>query len=393
MVEMGHVIRQVTCGGLHTAVVTEEGKVFTWGDGRRGELGHIHDPSLKQTPRMVEMLDHVFVTSVACGGSHTVAITDSGQLYSWGWSRYGQTGHGERANVKFPKRIDHPLVKDIVQVACGSKHTMAITRSGTVIAFGANRHGQCGLSDFEDRLEPNRIESLRDTPISYVSCGAIHSCLVTTTGDVYICGFGEYFIPDESQHFFPEPRRVQLPEAIRSISCGQAHNLALSVNNNVYAFGSGEFGSLGYGVKANSATPRLVLDTKNIRQVAAGRYHSFALTDSGILYSWGCGENGQLLNNSRSRTEIKLIFKFQSPTNLVSLLFCLFFLPLSPCCRSIGSQLRRECAPSDGCDSNSWYGRRSSCVWRTSHRHIDIGAMDETVGRRARVATRGEGRT
>lgn len=90
MVEMNNVIRQVTCGGLHTAVVTEEGKVYTFGDGRRGELGHIHDPSLKQTPRPVEMLDHVFITSVACGGSHTIAIADSGFLYSWGYARFGQ---------------------------------------------------------------------------------------------------------------------------------------------------------------------------------------------------------------------------------------------------------------------------------------------------------------
>ena len=51
MIEMDVVIRQVTCGGLHTAVVTESGDVYTWGDGRKGELGHIHDPSLKQTPR------------------------------------------------------------------------------------------------------------------------------------------------------------------------------------------------------------------------------------------------------------------------------------------------------------------------------------------------------
>lgn len=218
----------------------------------------------------------------------------------------GQLGLGDRSNQKFPKKIDHPLAREIVAVAAGNKHTMAVTRSGVAMAFGANRHGQCGLGDFEDRLSPEVIAgfakpgvSKRDeyeAPITMaaVSCGAIHSCLVSTTGDVYITGFGEYFTANESQHFFPQPLMVELPEPIRSVSCGQAHNLCLSVNGNVWAFGSGEYGQLGFGIKGNSSTPRLALDTRNIKQVSAGRYHSFALTDSGILYSWGCGENGQV---------------------------------------------------------------------------------------------------
>lgn len=290
LVELGVVVRQVACGGLHTAVVTEDGRVLTFGDGRRGELGHVHDPSLKQTPRPVEMLDHVFVTAVACGGSHTVALTDTGALYSFGFAKFGQLGHGERSNAKFPKRIEHPLVRDIAAVACGSKHTVAVTRGGLAIAFGANRHGQCCLGDFEDRLEPEAVRSLAATPITGVACGAIHTVLVGAAGELYIAGFGEHFVPDaDAQHFFCEPRRIDLPEPVRSVAAGQAHNLALTQDGNVYSFGTGDYGQLGSGVSGNSAVPRLVLDTRNIRQVAAGRYHSFALTDRGILYSWGCG--------------------------------------------------------------------------------------------------------
>lgn len=78
-VDLNVVIRQVACGGVHTAVVTETGQVYTWGDGKNGELGHHHDPNLKQTPRLVENLNGVFVTYVACGGGHTVVLTDAGK--------------------------------------------------------------------------------------------------------------------------------------------------------------------------------------------------------------------------------------------------------------------------------------------------------------------------
>ena len=322
-------IRGVSCGGLHTAMVTEDGRLYTWGDGRKGELGHNHDPTSKQTPRIVESLEHVFVAAVSCGGSHTLALTDNGALYSFGLSRNGQCGHGERTSLKFPRRIEHPLLlRDniVVCVAAGNKHSMALTRTGLVLAWGCNKHGQLGLGDFEDRLEPEVVPSLRQArvAISSVSCGAIHSCLVSALpkGEVFLAGFAEHFTPmppmageagsssgsgaggggvgasvaaeapqSQPQHFFPTPRRVSgLTEPIVGVSCGQAHNLALSANHNVWAWGSSDYGQAGFGVRGNSATPRLVLDTQNIRQVSAGRYHSFALTDTGILYSWGCGE-------------------------------------------------------------------------------------------------------
>lgn len=153
-------MRQVTCGGLHTAVVTEGGDVYTWGDGRKGQLGHTHDPSLKQTPRLVDALENVFIVQVACGGNHTVAITDTGVMYSWGWAKYGQTGHGDRQMNKIPRKIDHENAKEIVKIAAGNKHTLAINRRGHGISFGCGEHGQTGQGDNTDRLVPTKIDSL-----------------------------------------------------------------------------------------------------------------------------------------------------------------------------------------------------------------------------------------
>eukprot|EP00462_Mataza_sp_D1_P026528 CAMPEP_0175126488 /NCGR_PEP_ID=MMETSP0087-20121206/3883_1 /TAXON_ID=136419 /ORGANISM="Unknown Unknown, Strain D1" /LENGTH=479 /DNA_ID=CAMNT_0016408409 /DNA_START=166 /DNA_END=1602 /DNA_ORIENTATION=+ len=300
MLDMDVVVRQVHCGGLHTAAVTESGDVYTWGDGSRGQLGQNAEPTAKQTPRSVGgALDAAFIVEVACGGAHTVCLADNGRIWSWGWAKYGQTGHGDRdrSTNKLPRMIQDELARDIIKISAGAKHTVAVNKKGLCISFGCGEHGQTGQGDNHDPiLVPTRIQSLQDANkvITQVACGSIHTCFITDDGEVWLCGFGEYFHVRENERFFYTPKKIEMPEPIKQISCGQSHNVALSVTGDVYCWGSGEYGQLGYGILGNLSTPRLVLENKRIAQVAAGRYHSFALSDTGVLYSWGCGENGQL---------------------------------------------------------------------------------------------------
>ena len=101
--------------------------MYTWGDGRLGQLGQIHEGFVNQpTPRIVRSLS-AFIVQVACGQGHTVALTNNGKMYSWGYSRFGQTGHGDRQQVKVPKLVDTERNLEFVQIACGDKHTVALT--------------------------------------------------------------------------------------------------------------------------------------------------------------------------------------------------------------------------------------------------------------------------
>lgn len=80
---MGKRPKQVSCGGFHTAVVTEDGKVMTFGGGEHGQLGH-SDRWNKLKPTLVQALDAVTVSYITCGWSHSVALISDGTLYSWG---------------------------------------------------------------------------------------------------------------------------------------------------------------------------------------------------------------------------------------------------------------------------------------------------------------------
>ncbi len=77
-------IREVSCGGLHTAAVTDAGRVYTWGDGRADQLGHLHEGfSNQQTPRLVDSLasQNLFISHVVCGQSHTIALSGMLDMY------------------------------------------------------------------------------------------------------------------------------------------------------------------------------------------------------------------------------------------------------------------------------------------------------------------------
>jgi len=95
----GHVVRlwsvfkvqSVSCGQSHALVLSAIGVVFSCGLGNHGQLGHGSVES-QQTLRPVEALEGLMVTLVCAGGWHSMAVSDCGDVYVWGWNEAGQLG-------------------------------------------------------------------------------------------------------------------------------------------------------------------------------------------------------------------------------------------------------------------------------------------------------------
>jgi RCC1 and BTB domain-containing protein len=102
---IGKKARQVSCGGFHTAVVTEDGHLYTFGGGEHGQLGH-NDRVNKLKPTIVEALEGVFVSQITCGWSHSVALTSNGKVYTWGNGDHGKLGHSSTRKVSVPHVVD-----------------------------------------------------------------------------------------------------------------------------------------------------------------------------------------------------------------------------------------------------------------------------------------------
>lgn len=180
---------RAACGVWHTAAVVEvmvgsssssncsSGKLFTWGDGDKGRLGH-GDKEAKLVPTCVAALVEPNFCQVACGHSLTVALTTTGHVYTMGSPVYGQLGNPQ-ADGKLPTRVDGKLLKNFVEeIACGAHHVVVLTSRTEVYTWGKGLNGRLGHGDTDDRNSPTLVEALKDKQVKSVVCGTNFSAAI-----------------------------------------------------------------------------------------------------------------------------------------------------------------------------------------------------------------------
>ncbi|XP_049353529.1 PH, RCC1 and FYVE domains-containing protein 1 [Solanum verrucosum] len=173
---------RAACGVWHTAAVVEvmvgsssssncsSGKLFTWGDGDKGRLGH-GDKESKLVPTCVAALVEPNFCQVTCGHSLTVALTTSGHVYTMGSPVYGQLGH-HQTDGKLPRRVEGKLAKSFVEeIACGAYHVAVLTSRTEVYTWGKGANGRLGHGDTDDRNSPTLVEALKDKQVKSIACG------------------------------------------------------------------------------------------------------------------------------------------------------------------------------------------------------------------------------
>ncbi|KAL5966882.1 RCC1 domain-containing protein 1 [Taenia solium] len=166
-------IKNVACGPGFALFLTHSGAVFSKGIGTRGQLGH-GDLETRMTPELIAALTPVTVTAIACGSWHSVCLTDTGDIYTWGSNEFGQLGHPS-LNLERSRNLNDPLLSSpacinlsalpvpvdlpedvsIVAIACGSRHTACLSEHKELLAFGWNGFGQLGF-DVEPQEMPGR---------------------------------------------------------------------------------------------------------------------------------------------------------------------------------------------------------------------------------------------
>ncbi|KAF6153057.1 hypothetical protein GIB67_034779 [Kingdonia uniflora] len=180
---------RAACGVWHTAAVVEvmvgtssgssncsSGKLFTWGDGDKGRLGH-GDKEPKLVPTCVAVVEPNFC-QVACGHSLTVALTTSGHVYTMGSPVYGQLGN-HQADGRIPTRVEGKLLKNFVEeIACGAYHVAVLTSRTEVYTWGKGANGRLGHSGTEDKNSPSLVEALKDKQVKSIACGTNFTAVI-----------------------------------------------------------------------------------------------------------------------------------------------------------------------------------------------------------------------
>ncbi|XP_021912114.1 ultraviolet-B receptor UVR8 isoform X2 [Carica papaya] len=186
-------ICHIATGGTHTAAITESGELYTWGrdegDGRLG-LGPGRGPNEGgglSIPSKVKALP-VPVVAVSCGGFFTMVLTKEGQLWNWGANSNYELGRGDKIGGWEPKPIRSLEDVRIVQIASGGYHSLALTDEGTVLSWGHGGHGQLGLASIQNQKIPAVVEALADERVIYIACCGSSSAAITDKGKLYMWG-------------------------------------------------------------------------------------------------------------------------------------------------------------------------------------------------------------
>ena len=262
-------IIKISSGTIHNLALTENGKVFSWGAAMGGQLGHDEKFLIKNSnskknyyiskPSIISTLNDkkIVISKISCGEAHSIGMTNTGSVYSWGFGSNGQLGLGfcedyfepGKGLINSRKMIPEKInINDIKDIQCGKTFTMFINNENKLLACGNNDLCQLG---FKTELN-NERRKCRD--------------LVYPT------------IIDSFSTF-----------EVLKISCGEGHCLAIISDNlskikSLWSWGNNKFGQIGQGslVKIGLPAPiNLLLDYKNDKsefmEISCGGFHSLCL--------------------------------------------------------------------------------------------------------------------
>uniref|UniRef100_A0A8C4GXH6 HECT and RLD domain containing E3 ubiquitin protein ligase 3 n=1 Tax=Dicentrarchus labrax TaxID=13489 RepID=A0A8C4GXH6_DICLA len=152
-------LAKITAGGDHSFALSLSGAVFGWGKNKAGQLG-LNDKQDRAVPCHIKFLRSQKVVHISCGDEHTAALTKDGGLFTFGDGSWGQLGHGSNNNELLPRRVLELMGTEVSQITCGRHHTLAfVPCTGVVYAFGCNGHGQLGTGILGDSRSPLPVKA------------------------------------------------------------------------------------------------------------------------------------------------------------------------------------------------------------------------------------------
>jgi len=284
----------ISAGYSHNLALKSEGTVWAWGWNAQGQLG---DDSTTDRNKPVQVIDTsdptgklTDVVAVTASYTHSLALKSDGTVWAWGANSYGKLGDGTTDDSHTAVQVVDPYdptgyISDVVAIAAGDMHSLALKSDGTVWAWGYSNCGQLGHPGVIESHTPVQVLESTEPPetpftgVKAIAAGSIHSLALKIDGTVWGWGRNENGQVGDGTTVLNINLPVQasgLTEVI-AIAARYNHSLALKSDGNVWAWGYNYYGQLGDGTNADRNAPVQVQNLAYVVAIACGTLHSTAI--------------------------------------------------------------------------------------------------------------------
>eukprot|EP01125_Pyxidicula_operculata_P022929 TRINITY_DN9691_c0_g1_i1.p1 TRINITY_DN9691_c0_g1~~TRINITY_DN9691_c0_g1_i1.p1 ORF type:complete len:435 (+),score=81.82 TRINITY_DN9691_c0_g1_i1:13-1317(+) len=308
-------------GAAHIIARTHDGKVYSWGKCHVGQLGHGSEDEDEKFPRLISSLQDQNIVEISCGTSHCFFINEHKNVFSCGFGYFGCLGHGTEKHYSVPTLVE--VLKDvkIVKATGGFSHSVFLSDCGEVYTCGNNEYGQLGRGNITTSAAKlvSKVEGLSHAKIVDIYAGSNNTYAISDDGTVYTWGkntTSELGVGSKLGDGVNDGKFECTPCVIQTlldyqkenstniikITCGSGFVYALFSNDKVMGWGQRIY--LGEKiVNEGDNTIDLIYDKPtllsfnehyNIVDISAGDYHTIALTKEGKILTWGEAIYGKL---------------------------------------------------------------------------------------------------
>lgn len=310
----------VAAGGSHSGAI-KNGKLYTWGRNNLAQtgLGYSSEPDEESdgvhplTPTHVTLPEDTEFVSLSFNQNYSLAIDTEGDIWSWGYNKYGELGRGEvddncsiTSTSACGKTIGKIDVDNIVLISAGYSHALALDNNGTIWSWGTNKDGELGTGETNDTVKtPIEVDMNDSLNIIQIAAGSDFSMALDDNGTLWGWGKNNYHqmgLGLENKDDQLTPIKVPMPEGVKvkSVATGKGHVLVLTRDGDVYGWGLNSVSQIGYYGYQFKGTddewnryehePRLVLarDSENpVIEVYANGNSSYIIRADKRIYPWG----------------------------------------------------------------------------------------------------------
>lgn len=231
----------------------------------------------KGMPKRIEEYDELNVQELRIGMRHSAVISRDGQLYTYGSGNWGVLGHGNERDIRFdkPKRVERFSKEEVVDIALGEYHSLALTADGNVWTWGyggkagyfnwmyAQEVGALGHGGIEPNFTPKKVQFFPENglKVTHIAAGNTHCAVLCDDGNLYNWGVGTYgilgngtndyaltpIINEEFAYMKKEAEEAGTPHGFRKLDAANEFTAVVMEDGQLFVWGKNEWGQMGVG--------------------------------------------------------------------------------------------------------------------------------------------------